>query len=74
MDFQSISLHIQLTTFNILNQLNKLMVYLGPWFSPIFQANDPKIHIFGSFSIIFGINDAKTSNSIITTNYEFLFE
>jgi len=74
MDFQSISLHIQLITFNILNQLNKLMVYLGPRFSLIFQANDPKIHIFGSFSIIFGINEAKTSNSIITTNYEFLFE
>jgi len=22
------------------------MVYLGPWFSPIFQVNDPKIHIY----------------------------
>ncbi len=35
-----------ITTFNILNQLNTLMVYLGPWFSPIFQVNDPKIHIY----------------------------
>ncbi len=29
---------------------------------------------FGWFSIFFGINDAKTSNSIFTTNYEFLLK
>jgi hypothetical protein len=42
-----------ITTFNILSQLNMLMVY------------------FIIFSIFFGINDAKTSYSILITKFTY---